>query len=600
MKYAPVQQSIYHRDNKLTPSPRKSSLASSASTEKSSYARIFTSKDQQSYLSTNNNSPTETGVKQEEEVKATEPCDPCYIYYSSSVIYDLIAKSFNLEQRNTTIYQEFIAAIASFLTMSYVLLINPQILNKLGMPPQYGLVSTALCSAVGTFIVGFFGNLPVGIAPGIGLSTYLLYGLVYGNEYTLTEVFTSSFIAGVLLLILSLTGLSKVIMAFIPRSIKFATIVGMGLQITLYGMFSVNLVVSQPLTLVSIGNIYNSDVWLTFLGLIGIGTLLYHRIPGSLILGIIILTIINNTIHQTVPTEFFTIPDILEQITHQSQFIIFKGLDFDKVWTAILSLVFVGVIDVSGVLFGIASLAKIPLINNEVPGTTSTFVATSLSTLLSAFTGSSPTIVYIESVAGIKEGGRTGLTAIFISIFFIIAIFFSPILSIIPAVASAPVAILIGVMMMSESNEINWNQINEAIPAFLTIVIMPFTFSITNGIAIGLLASFIFYFTTGQAYYDLIKYFSQTSSPTTDSSGGNYVQISSTDESSSTVVDPSGEVQPLKSDLEVNNIELSSSTTAATTTSTYMYYDHHPVVRIPSLFVSHSEKEEVRRMFKRS
>lgn len=158
MKHAPIQQSIYHRDNKFTPSPRKASTASGLSNEKSAFARILTSKDQQSYAaSTANNSPLEGGVKQPEEVKPYFSCDPCYIYYSSSIIYDWIVKTFTLEQRNTSVHQEFIAAIASFLTMSYVLLINPQILSKLGMPSQIAVVSTALCSAVGTFIAGYFG-----------------------------------------------------------------------------------------------------------------------------------------------------------------------------------------------------------------------------------------------------------------------------------------------------------------------------------------------------------------------------------------------------------------------------------------------------------
>lgn len=374
-------------------------------------------------------------------------------------------------------------------------------------------------------------------------------------------------------------------MSLIPRSIKFATIVGMGLQVALYGLFSVNLVVSQPLTLVSLGDIYSYEVWLTIVGLIGIGSLLYHRISGSLILGIIILTIIDNTIKQNVPTQFFHIPDLIEQIAHQSEFIVLKGLDFHKVWPAILSLVFVGVIDVSGVIFGIASLAKIPLVHGDVPGSTSTFVATSLSTLLSAFTGSSPTIVFIESVAGVKEGGRTGLTAIFISIFFVIAIFFAPILSVIPAVATAPVSIIIGTMMMSQAVEIEWNLMNEAIPAFLTIIIMPFTFSITNGIAIGLFSSFIFYFTTGQAYSDVVKLLTLAPSSSSSSSSSVYEEISSVDIEDKVIVGDANETTTLLKTTQE--------------TATYNYYDYQPFVRIPSLFLTQSDSEELRKLSKR-
>ena len=381
-------------------------------------------------------------------------------------------------------------------------------------------------------------------------------------------------------------------MALIPRSIKFATIVGMGLQVALYGMFSVNMVVSQPLTLVSLGDIYSYEVWLTILGLIGIGSLLYHRIPGSLVVGIVVLTIIDNVIKQTVPSQFFLIPNIIEQTANQSDYIVLKGLDFTKVWPAILSLVFVGVIDVSGVIFGIASLAKIPFINGDIPGSTSTFVATSLSTLLSAFTGSSPTIVFIESVACVKEGGRTGLTAVFISLFFIIAMFFSPILSEIPFVATAPVSIIIGAMMMSQAVEINWNQMNEAIPAFLTMVVMPFTFSITNGIAIGLFASFVFYFTTGQVYSDVLKLLYQSPSSSsllspTLSSSTSYYAIPNSDIEAK----PTDESTPLKSDPTTTT----SSSTSAYTTSSYNYYDNQPFVRIPNLLLSESDSEELRR-----
>ena len=367
-------------------------------------------------------------------------------------------------------------------------------------------------------------------------------------------------------------------MALIPRSIKFATIVGMGLQVALYGLFSVNFVISNPLTLVTLGDIYSYEVWLTIIGLIGIGSLLFHRISGSLILGIIILTIIDSTIKRTVPSEFFQIPDLFEQFSHQSEYIVLKGLNFHKVWPAILSLVFVGVIDVSGVIFGIASLAKIPLVHGDVPGSTSTFVATSLSTLLSAFTGSSPTIVFIESVAGVKEGGRTGLTAIFVSIFFTIAIFFAPILSVIPAVATAPVSIIIGTMMMSQAIEIEWNSMNEAIPAFLTIIIMPFTFSITNGIAIGLFSSFVFYFTTGQVFSDVVKLLSPPSS-----SPSGYEEISSVD---------------IEDYVHVNDANKATALPKSNET-TYNYYDYQPFVRIPSLFLTQSDSEELRKMSKR-
>ena len=293
-------------------------------------------------------------------------------------------------------------------------------------------------------------------------------------------------------------------MMLIPRSVKLATIVGMGMQIALVGMTSVKMVVSDKDTLVGLGDIHSYEVWLTIVSLVMIGSLLYHQVTGSIVLGIFVLTVIHSVVSHTIPTKLFEIPDFTTAFD-QSIYIDLKDIDIMKIWPALLSFVFVGIIDVSGVIYGMASLAKIIKHDGTVPGTTSAFIAVSISTLLSAFTGGSPIIVYVESAAGIKEGGRTGLTAIFISLFFLLSMFFTPLLSQIPAIATAPVSMLIGAMMMSQATEIDWNNMSEAIPAFLTMIFMPFTFSITNGIVVGLLTSFMFYFTTGQIFMDFDK-----------------------------------------------------------------------------------------------
>mmetsp|Transcript_1487 Transcript_1487/g.2489 ORF Transcript_1487/g.2489 Transcript_1487/m.2489 type:complete len:572 (-) Transcript_1487:2014-3729(-) len=423
-------------------------------------------------------------------------------------------KKFRLLERDTSFGQEFRAASATFLTMSYILLVNPQLLNKIGIPSTDVVVSTALASAVGSFIAGYFGNLPLGLAPGIGLSAYLTYGLILGDGLSVQEAFTSCFVSGLLLLVLSVTGLSSIVMKLIPRSVKLATIVGMGLQIALVGMTSVKMVVPNEQTIVGLGDVTSSDVWLSVIGLVLIGSLLYHQVRGGILIGIFVMTILDWIMKDQYPSSYIDLPNLAVDV---SDFVVFDAFSFQRCTAGVLAFLFIGVIDVSGVIFGMASLAKLTDDTGHIPGATPTFIAVALSTLVSAITGGTPIIVYVESAAGIKEGGRTGLTALLISLFFVLSLFFAPVLSDIPLIATAPVSILVGAMMMSQAVEIDWNNMSEAIPAFLTLITMPFTFSITNGIVLGLITAFMFYITTGQFFYDIASVFGYG---TQSSSGG--------------------------------------------------------------------------------
>jgi xanthine/uracil/vitamin C permease (AzgA family) len=290
-----------------------------------------------------------------------------------------------------------------------------------------------------------------------------------------------------------------VVMKLIPRSVKLATIVGMGLQIALVGMTSVKLVVPNEQTIVGLGDIHSPQIWLSIFGLVLIGSLLFHQVRGGILIGIFAMTVIDWIMKGHVPHQVMQFPDLR---INMSDFIQLEHFNPGRCLTGILAFLFIGVIDVSGVIFGMASLANLTDSDGHIPGATPTFVAVALSTIVSAATGGTPVIVYVESAAGIKEGGRTGLTAVFISAYFLLSLFFAPVLSEIPLIATAPVAILVGAMMMSQAVEIDWNNMSEAIPAFLTLVTMPFTFSITNGIVLGLITAFMFYVTTGQIFVD--------------------------------------------------------------------------------------------------
>lgn len=306
--------------------------------------------------------------------------------------------------------------------------------------------------------------------------------------------------SSVILLIFSITGISQVIMKLIPRSVKLATIVGMGLQIALVGMTSVQLVVPNPQTIVGLGDLTSFRIWMSLTGLIVIGSLLYHEIPGGILIGILAITVVTWYVEDSFPNSLVQFPSLG---IDPSEFVDLSEFSFVKSFQGIAAFLFIGIIDVSGVIFGMASLADLTDDHGHVPGATGSFIAVSLGSIVSALTGGTPVIVYVESATGIKEGGRSGLTAVLIGFFFLLSLFFAPLLANIPLTATSPVAILIGAMMMSQAKEIDWNNMSEAIPAFLTLIIMPFTFSITNGIVFGLIAAFCFHVTTGQLFKDM-------------------------------------------------------------------------------------------------
>jgi AGZA family xanthine/uracil permease-like MFS transporter len=265
-------------------------------------------------------------------------------------------------------------------------------------------------------------------------------------------------------------------------------------------MTSVSLVVPNERTLVTLGPIDNSRLWLAFLGLVFIGNLLHHNIHGAIVIGIFLLTILTWWLEQSFPAKYIQIPVLQNGF---STYIDFSTFEWRKCLAGVVAFVFIGVIDVSGVVFGMSALAGLTKENDEVPGSGFAFLGVSLGSLVGACMGCTPVIVYVESAAGIKEGGRTGIVALVISGFFLISLFLAPVFGSIPVTATAPVSILVGVLMLSQATEIHWDDMTQAIPAFLTMTLIPFTFSITNGIMFGLLASTFFYVSTGLFFDDV-------------------------------------------------------------------------------------------------
>lgn len=240
-------------------------------------------------------------------------------------------------------------------------------------------------------------------------------------------------------------------------------------------------------------------MWITFAGLILLATFQIHQIKGGILIGIVIVTLFTWIVEKSFPSKIVAVP----QIDVNRVYIDFSDFNVAKCFPAVASFLLVGIIDLGGVIFGMASLAKLAGEDGMVPGSSSTFLAASAGTIVGAALGSTPLIVYVESGAGIKEGGKTGLTAMVISGFFVIALVFAPLFGAVPPTATAPVSILVGAMMISQAKEIDWEDMKEGVPAFLTLIIMPITFSITNGIAFGLLASAVLHVTSGQLYTDI-------------------------------------------------------------------------------------------------
>lgn len=420
-----------------------------------------------------------------------------------SSITERLDVHFCLTERGTTISSEIRAGTASFLTLSYLLLVNPQIMAQAGVNHDDAVFATALSAAISCFILGVFGNLPFGCAPGLGLSTYLTFGLVQADLCTLQEALTACWWSRIIVLVVSLTGMVALLMKTVPHAITVAIVVGMGLLIAMIRMVSVNLIVANPKTLVELGDVWgDGDLQLVLAGILLVASLLYHDIKGAILIGNTLLTFVDWTLNRSWPDTIFHVPAY-----HANAFvaplIVFDLSKASIFLPAIGAFVLICIFDISGVMFGLATLAgNIMEDNGDIPGSLWASIASAVGTVVAAWIGSTLIIVCVECASGVREGGRTGLTAVVIGLYFALSIFLAPLFSAVPEIATAPVLVIVGVMMMGESAKIPWENINDALPAFLTIILMPLTYSITNGMIFVLVTSAGFYLTTGQFLTD--------------------------------------------------------------------------------------------------
>jgi len=404
---------------------------------------------------------------------------------------------FNLKASQTTVQKEVIAGVTTFMTMAYIIVVNPQILSKTGMDHSALVTATILASMIATLIMAFYARLPFGLAPGMGINAFFAYTIVLQMGYSWQLALTAVFLEGIIFLLLTFFNIREAIVNSIPINIKHAVSVGIGLFIALIGLNSANVVVTGmeagangALTgnIVQMGNINSPSVLTALTGLIITAVLLALRIKGALLIGILVTTLIGipfGVTHLPEDARLVSLPPSVEPLF----FKIRLGEIFSTNMLIILfTLLFVDMFSAVGTLIGVGAKAGMLDENGRLPRARQALFSDAAGTTFGSLLGTSTVTTYIESAAGIAEGGRTGLTSFVIALLFGLALFLSPLFLIIPEAATAPALILVGFFMITPIKEIDFNDYTEAFPAFLTIVIMPLTYSIAEGVVFGILS----------------------------------------------------------------------------------------------------------------
>jgi adenine/guanine/hypoxanthine permease len=402
----------------------------------------------------------------------------------------MLEKIFRLKSNNSNVHNEILAGLTTFMTMAYILAVNPQILSECGMDKNAVFTATIISSVVGMIAMGLMANLPIAMAPGMGINAFFAYTVVLGMGYTWQVALTAVFLEGILFVIISLFNIREAIVNSIPANLKYGISVGIGLFIAFIGLKNSGIIVGDPATLLKIGNTSDPHVLIALMGIVIIGALLYFRMKGALIIGMLLISIVG------IPFGITHLPQgswLSAPPSIGKTFLAFDFSPFTKpdLIVVVFTFLFVNVFDTVGTLVGVCSKAKLLDDKGNIPKVKQAFLADAFGTLTGSMLGTSPVTSYVESATGVSAGGRTGLTTIVVAGFFLLALFFFPIFNIIPVIATAPVLIIVGLFMISPIQNIDLEDYTEAIPAFLTIIFMPLTVSISEGIIIGM-TSFVF------------------------------------------------------------------------------------------------------------
>lgn len=398
----------------------------------------------------------------------------------------MLKKLFGYDPTKTTVRTELLAGVTTFLTMSYILAVNPPMFSQLeGMSAGAVFTATALAAIVGSLVMALWGKLPFGLAPGMGLNAFFVYTVCMGMGYSWQFALTAVFIEGLLFIALTLSNLREAIVNAIPASLKSAIGAGIGLFIAFIGLQNADVIVRNEATLVSLGDITSGNALLALIGLLITGWLVVKDVRGGLLIGILLTTVIGIPMGITSFNGVVSMPHSISDIAFQFEWDHLFSLDMVVV---VFTFLFIDLFDAIGTMVGVCTKADMMEPGGRIPRVRQAFMADSIATTVGACLGTSTTTIYVESASGVLQGGRTGLTAFSVACCFIVALFFSPLFLSIPAAATAPVLIIVGLFMLSPIKEIKFDDYAESIPAFITVIMMPLAYSISDGILLGMIS----------------------------------------------------------------------------------------------------------------
>ena len=405
---------------------------------------------------------------------------------------------FEISKNNTNVKTEIIAGLTTFMTMAYILVVNPSILSATGMDSGAVFTATALSAIVATLVMGIYAKLPFAQAPGMGINAFFAYTIVLGMGYSYQFALTAVLIEGLIFILLTIFNVREAIVDSIPKNIKTAISVGIGLFIALVGLQGAGVIIhpEDNSTIVALGDITHGSGLLAIIGILITGVLLVLKVKGALFVGMIITAIIGIPMGITpIPSSIVSMPPSLNSIFLQFEFHNIFSIDM---FIVLFTLLFMDMFDTIGTLVGVSTKAKMLDENGKVPNIKKALFADAIGTTFGACVGTSTVNTYVESAAGVAEGGRTGLTAVSTAAMFVLALFFSPIFGSISSAVTCSALVLVGLFMIEPIKEIDLKDYTEAIPAFLTIIMMPLSYNIADGIVFGVISYIILKLLSGR------------------------------------------------------------------------------------------------------
>ncbi|MYN03857.1 NCS2 family permease [Pseudoduganella sp. DS3] len=397
------------------------------------------------------------------------------------VLVSIAEKLFKLKEAGSDVRTEVVAGFTTFLTMAYIIFVNPAILGDAGMPKDAVFVATCLAAALGTIIMGLYANYPIGMAPGMGLNAYFAYAVVLGMGIAWPVALGAVFISGCLFLLVSVLGLREAIVNGIPRSLRISITVGLGLFLGLIALKGAGIVTANPNTMVAVGDLHKAPALLAIVGFLLIVTLDRLKVKGAILIGIMLVTVLSFFFGGNTFKGVFSAPPSLDATWFKLDV---PGALGVGVLNVVLVFFLVELFDATGTLMGVAGRAGL-LVSGKMERLNKALLADSTAIVAGSVLGTSSTTAYLESASGVQAGGRTGLTALVVALLFLAALFIAPLAGVVPAYATAPALLYVACLMLRDLGDIEWGETTESIPAAITALLIPFTFSIAHGIAFG-------------------------------------------------------------------------------------------------------------------